>query len=144
MPKTKRLTNQQAIVVKNMARGLNVSDSMRLAGYAQSSINTYSSTLLRKIRVQKALAKAGLTEDSTARILATNITSGVGVKSTADTSIRGLELYHRLVGNLDKDKEDAGNTTNVYIKELKMLSDDQLRDRLEAVEGEVVTAKQGK
>ena len=89
----------------------------------------------------KVLDKAGLDEDMISTSLRIAMTSGLGVKATNSDSIKALQLAYMLRGDLDKEKEDTGNITNIYIKELKTMSNDQLLDKLKAIEGEVIDLK---
>jgi len=90
----------------------------------------------------KVLDKAGLSEDILSDSLRVAMTSGLGVKATNSDSLKALQLAYMLRGDLDKDKEDNTNTTNVYIKELKMMTNEQLTEKLKAIEGEVIELKE--
>jgi len=144
---SKKLNPQQRKVVKALGKGLTMPEAMRIAKYSESSINNYSSKLYQKLVDKGALAQVfdevGLDDQSIAEGIKTNIEAGMGVKATADTSLRGLELASKLKGHLTQEKEDT-STTNIYIKELKMLTNEQLVDKLKSIQGEVIELKEDK
>ena len=135
------LTPQNKQVLNELQKGKNMPQAMKKAGYSESSIKSYGNQLIKKFKMLKVLDKAGLDEDMISTSLRIAMTSGLGVKATNSDSIKALQLAYMLRGDLDKEKEDTGNTTNIYIKELKTMSNDQLLDKLKAIEGEVIDLK---
>lgn len=132
------MTIKQAKAIKYIIRdGFTKEQALIKAGYSRKTAETYGTQLFKKDEAKRALARAGLDENSLALLLKTNIVSGVGVKATADTSIRGISLAYQLRGDLLPEKEQIGDTTNIYIKELKTLPDSELQARLKAIEGEI-------
>ena len=131
------LNYQQNKFVEGLTKGLNMTDSARIAGYNPK----YAGRLLAKSRIQKALEKAGLTDNVLANTIKTNIESGVGVKATADTATKNVELALRLKGYLDKPETQNLTQNNVYINELKQLNDSDLSARLNDLTNEVQKLK---
>ena len=115
------LTPQQARFAKNIVRGMGKGEAARAAGYSIATANVQASKLLKKVNIQRILDRAGLTDEALASGIKTNIESGMGIKATADTSLRGIELALRLKGHLDKEEKEDGNTTNVYVNNLRNL-----------------------
>ena len=136
----RNLTVKQKRFVKNVVNSkMNYRQAARAAGYAESSLNNYLyEGLLRNQKIVKALEDAGLTDESMAEILRSNITAGAMVKATASDSLRGLELVYRLKGALDKGASEERGDTNIYINELKVMSNEQLMERAKALDGEIV------
>jgi DNA-binding CsgD family transcriptional regulator len=132
------LTFQNRRVLTELKKGNSMPEAMRKAGYSDSSVKSYGNQLLKKFKMMKVLDKAGLDENTISDSLRVAMTSGLGVKATNSDSIKALQLIYQLRGDLDKEKEDTGNTTNIYIKELKTMSDEQLLEKLHALEAEVV------
>ena len=139
------LTQKQKKFVKGVKQGLNKTDAVRLAGYNVSSDNSahvIANKLFKNELIIKSLDEAGITNKSMAQTLKTHIENGIGVKTTASDSIKALELAYKIkMGTMNRDDSNKGNTTNVYINELRMLDDKQLMDRLKSIEGEIVEYK---
>jgi phage terminase small subunit len=131
------MNTQQAKFVDGLTKGLNMTDSARIAGYNPK----YAGRLLAKSRIQKALSKAGLTDNVLANTIKTNIESGVGVKATADTATKNVELALRLKGYLDKPDNQTLNQVNVQINEYKQLSNNELQAEIEATNSEISELK---
>lgn len=121
------LNTQQAKFVDGLSKGLNIKDSASIAGYNQF----YASRLLQKSKIQKALEKVGLTDNVLANTIKTNIESGTGVKATADTATKNVELALRLKGYLN-DKPEATNQVNIQVNQYRQLSDDELQAEIKA------------
>ena len=124
------LNPQQATFVKKLINGSNGHDAAILAGYSKQSADSISSQLIRNPKVVLALERAGLTDHSLTLMLKRNIKSGNGVKATADTSLRGIELAYRLKGYLDKPDNVNLSQTNININQIRDLDDNQLNDKL--------------
>jgi len=139
-PYRDRLTPKQTKLVKGIIQGKTQQQAALEAGYSPNGIDSRASIEIKKDKVRRALVKAGLTEESIGQLLAHNITTGAGVKATASDSLRGIELYYRAMGYLDKEQPDQ-QTTNIFIKELKMMNEEQLQARLKAIDGEVEELK---
>lgn len=87
--------------------------------------------------IVKALEDAGITDPYIADGIKHNTEAGLGVKATAADSLRGLELAARLKGYLDN-KPESLHQTNVYIEELKSLSSEELENRLNKLDTEII------
>lgn len=127
---------RQATFVKKLSQGYNKQDAAVAAGYSPTSASAIASQLIRKTKIIKALDRIGLTDRSIARGIKTNVDSGMGVRATADTSLRGLELASKLKGHLDTSNTDTSNTytqTNIYIQELKALDNNALDYKLNSL-----------
>lgn len=136
------LTTRQAIFVKELSKGHNQTESAILAGYSPKNADVMGSRLVRNSKVVKALDRVGLTDLTIARGIKTNVDAGMGIKATADTSLRGLELASRLKGYLGKEDSATNlSQTNIYINELRQLSETQLRERLDKVLQEIQMLK---
>jgi phage terminase small subunit len=136
------MTLQQTRFVKNKVVGMNNTDAAIAAGYSLRTAPSQASRLLKNVNITKALQRAGLTDNVLANTIKTNIEAGVGVKATADTATKNVELALRLKGYLN-DKPDTQNLTqnNVYINELKQLNDKDLSSRLDDLTNEVQKLK---
>jgi hypothetical protein len=134
----RRLTPRQNSFVKNLTKGNNIEDSAILSGYSPKTAGSIGSQLLKNTKIIKALDKHGLSEDSIAKGIHINVKAGMGIKATADTSLRGLELASRLHGLLDKEDTSTNlSQTNIYINELKQLNSDELNTRLQQVMNDI-------
>jgi phage terminase small subunit len=131
------MNTQQAKFVDSLTKGNNITDSAKIAGYNQD----YASRLISKSKIKEALHKAGLTDSVLANTIKTNIESGVGVKATADTATKNVELALRLKGYLDKPDNQTLNQVNVQINEYKQLSNDELQAEIEATNSEISELK---
>ena len=136
------LNTQQAIFVKKLANGYQKKDAAILAGYSRQSADTLASQLIRNPKIQRALDKAGLTDESLARTIKQNIKAGSKVKATADTALRGIELVYRLKGALDRPEGPSSVTqNNIYVQELKTMNDNELNDKLDTLLQDVEALK---
>ena len=138
-----KLNTREARFIQGLAKGMNKHQSALYAGFSPSSANSYAYQLLRKVKIVKALERVGLTDNSIAKGIKANIQAGMGVKATADTSLRGLELASRLKGHLDKEETTPTSLsqTNIYINELKQLSYSQLLETLDDLTKDVKKLK---
>lgn len=135
------LSPKEALFVKNLSKGHSTKDAALLAGYSESSISSYPYILKRKLKIIKALENKGLSDEYLAKSLKKNIDSGMGVKATADTSLRGIEIVSRLKGYLDNDKPQAQTESNIYINELKILNINELQAKADKLTEELASLK---
>jgi phage terminase small subunit len=135
------LTPRESLFVKNLSKGYNKQDSAKLAGYSDSSSTSYVSTILRKNKIIKALDKVGINDKYIARTLKTHIDEGLHIKPNSDTSLRALSLATQLHGYTEHDKPENMTQTNIYINELKMMSDDELQSKLNTLIDDVTSLK---
>lgn len=132
------LTPRQASFVKNISKGMNQTLSAKMAGYAHGSADVVGSRLMRNLKIIKALERQGITDDYIAKTLKENIDAGSKVKPTADVALRGLDIATRLKGYQDREeKPNSLNQTNIYINELKQLSDTQLEEKLKKIQQDI-------
>jgi CRISPR/Cas system Type II protein with McrA/HNH and RuvC-like nuclease domain len=126
------LTPKQSRFVKNLTSlRLNKQESTLKAGYSPNSASVIASQLLRKTSIIKALEQSGITDKFIAKNLKKHITDGVGIKPSADTSLRALDLATRLKGYQQNDKEATNlSQTNIYINQLRQLSSEELKSKL--------------
>ena len=141
IPQSEVLTTKQAMFIKAKAKGMNNKDSAIMAGYAPLSASTQASRLMKKDKITNALDTVGLTDTAIARGIKTNIEAGMGIKATADTSLKGLALASKLKGHGVQENKPNLSQTNVYIEEVKQLSDKQLSDKLDKITSEVKQLK---
>lgn len=128
------LNPRQARFVKGLQMGMSKGQSALMAGYSPESISSYPSQLLRKANITKALEAVGLSDTVIAKGIKQHIQDGMGVKSTADTSLRAIDLAARLKGHLDKEVPDTNlSQTNIYINELRGLSEEELAVKLKDI-----------
>ena len=142
--KENQLTPKQAIFVKKLSEGRSQFEATKLAGYQGTKESLYSqgSRLIRNIKIVKALETVGLTDKSIARGIKTNVQAGMGIKATADTSLRGLELASKLKGYLDRPEAPQSlSQTNIYIRELQQLTDTELTTKVNELTKEVKKLK---
>ena len=137
-------TQKQRKFLQGIAKGLKPTEAVKLAGYNTKTSNTASviaNQLLKNDLIIKSLDEAGITDDNMAKTLKRHIEDGIGVKSTADTSLRALDLAYKIkMGTMNK-TDVTNKQTNVYINELKGLDDKGLMQRLESIEGEIAGLK---
>lgn len=131
------LQPKQAKFVELLSRGNNITEASKILGYNRD----YASRMLRKSNIAKALERAGLSDTILAQGIKTNFEAGMGVKATADTSLKATELALRLKGYLDKPEATNLTQNNVYINELKQLNDEDLSARLDNLTQEVQKLK---
>ena len=142
IPQSEVLTTKQAMFIKAKAKGMNNKDSAIMAGYAPLSASTQASRLMKKDKITNALDTVGLTDTAIARGIKTNIEAGMGIKATADTSLKGLALASKLKGHgVQENKPTSLSQTNVYIEEVKQLSDSELNAKLDSITSEVSKLK---
>jgi hypothetical protein len=145
MPRSKNngLTIKQKAFIKNLtdtSKNLTQEQAAILAGYSPKSASSISSELMGKTKIIKALDRKGITDDFLIDGIKTNIVEGIGVKATADTATKNIELALKLRGHLIKDDTTTNNTQNIYVNELIQLSDNDLEARLNALH-EAVASK---
>lgn len=137
--KIDKLTPKEVRLVQGMKAGLTQGEAGRLAGYSPRSCDAVVSETLRKDKMQRALDKAGLTQDALTKDLKTSLRSGLGIKSTNSDSLRALELCYKLRGDLTVEKPDYSQiNSTINIKELKLMSNEQLSERLNILQGELI------
>lgn len=138
------LSVKQKRFVKELTRGEPKGKAAILAGYSPKSASVAASRLVKNESIIKALNQVGLSDKNIANKIKANIDSGTGIKATADTAIRGLELTARLKGYLDKEPEanTTLNQTNIYVQELKALDSEALQARLDSLVAEIASLKQ--
>ncbi len=124
----KPLTIKEAKFIKNLAKGFSKTDSAKLAGYSDKSAGIIAYRLMRKEKIRLALDNMGLNDEALAVVLKKHIDDGLGVKATADTSLRATELVLRLKGVLDR--EEVEQQTTININELKILNTNELNQRV--------------
>jgi len=133
--KEKRLNYGEGKFIEGMAKGLNQKDAAIFAGYSPLSASVTASRLMKKEKIIKELDKVGLTDAMLAQTIKTNMDAGTGIKATADTSLKAVELALKLKGHLQS--EEKGDT-NIQINDLRNLSDEELQRKLEVLQGEVI------
>jgi phage terminase small subunit len=136
MKRKTRLNFNEGKFIEGMAKGLNQKDSAIYAGYAPLSASTTAYRLMRKEKIIKELEKVGLTDAVLSDAIKVNMEAGMGIKATADTSLKAVELALKLKGHLQA--EEKGGDTNIQINDLRQMSDEDLRKRMEVLTGEIV------
>jgi len=136
----RRLTYNEGKFIEGMAKGLNQKDSAIFAGYAPLSASAQASRLMQKEKIIRELDKVGLTDKVLANVIKKNMEAGTGIKATADTSLKAVELALKLKGHLHEEK---GDTTNIQVNDLRNLTDEELRQKLEVLQGEVIVGEPG-
>ena len=137
MTYTSNLAPREGKFVRALIAGANKKDSAIIAGYTPTSAGVQASRLLRKDKIRHALDKAGLTDKAIAGMLKVHAEQGLGVRPTSDTSLKAISLVMQAKGQLATDNNNTNNTTNnVYINELKVLTTEQLQERLTMLQEE--------
>ena len=139
LKKTQGLTIKQRAFVSNISKGFNQSQSARLAGYSRTNADVMGSRLIRDTKIIQALDKIGVNDDMLATSIKANIVEGTGVKATADTATKNIELVLKLKGYLSKEEAPTINNNTMYIQELNNLSDNELQQRLNGLQEVVGT-----
>lgn len=125
----RRLTIKQRNFIKNIGKGMENKDAAIVAGYSKNTASSIANHLMKQESIRKALENAGVTDEFIALGIKKTIKAGLGVKATADTSLRAMELAMRAKGQLEKEHEQ-GNTTNIYVTQLKQMNTQELQQEL--------------
>lgn len=137
-----KLTIKQRAFIKNLSKGHNQTESAILAGYSRKSADVIGSKLASQENIIRALDQAKFDDKHIVEGLKRNFDEGIGVKATADTSVKVAELVLKLKGYLNKEQEGTtNNTQNIYINELNTMSDEQLEARYNALQEVTGTIK---
>lgn len=136
MKRKRTLTYHEVKFVEGKIKGMNNKDAALFAGYSLSSASNQATRLMQKEKIIRELDKVGLTDAVLAKTLKTNMEAGIGVKATADTSLKAVELALKLKGHLHEEKGDT--TNNIQYNDLRNLTDEELKQKLEILQGEVV------
>ena len=131
--RTKDLTIREKRLVKGIVeKGLTPKDSALLAGYSENTSDSYLySTILKRQRIISALDKYGLNDKYIFKRLKKNTKVSKDEVVSVSDSNKAIELSLRLKGYLDNDKPINDNSnTNIYIKEIKQLSNEGLMNKL--------------
>jgi phage terminase small subunit len=126
----KRLNYREQKFIEAKTKGFNNRDSALYAGYSPTSASVTANRLMKKEQILHVLDKVGLTDEALAQTIKENIEAGTGIKATADTALKGVELALKLKGHLTEEKTKDLTQTNIYINELKSLDDDSLSNKL--------------
>jgi hypothetical protein len=130
-----QLSPKMRLFTKNMVKGHTIEDSAKLAGYSKHSASAIGSQLLRRDSIRKELEKAGITENALASVLKKHIDDGIGIKASADTSLRATELSLKLMGHLERENEQSGTTNNTVI--YNNYTDTELQARIAELQQEL-------
>jgi hypothetical protein len=130
-----QLSPKMRLFTKNMVKGHTIEDSAKLAGYSKHSASAIGSQLLKRDSIRKELEKAGITENALATVLKKHIDDGIGVKASADTSLRATELSLKLMGHLERESEPTGTTNNTII--YNNYTDTELQARIAELQQEL-------
>jgi len=142
MSKKQQLTIKQAKFIKNKLKGHNNTESAIMAGYSPTSATTSASRLLRNGKVLKALEKAGLTDKTIADSLKVAMESGLSIKATNSDSLKAIDLITKLKGYQQKEEQPKElHQTNIYINELKQMSNDELLDKVSSIQEDIAKLK---
>ena len=136
MARSRALTPKQAKLVKGISKGLTKKDAAKLAGYSDSVANSLGKNIFGNKKIERVMDQMGLTDKAIVKGLKTNFQEGIGVKATADTSIKVADLVFRLKGYLDN-KPDTVNNTQVNIGTLNSMSDKELKQRLSDLQADI-------
>ena len=129
MSNNKHLTLKEEGFVTDLIKLKNGTDAVENNYNVKSRANARSMAveLKKKPRIQEAIRlsmiKHGLTPDLAVEALKTNMIQGQGVKATADTSNRAIEIWGKLTGAFDRqDIEQSYKVTlsKLNSKELQM------------------------
>ena len=142
---SKNLTIREKRLVKGIIeKGLTPKDAARLAGYSENTADSYLySTILKRDKIKKILDENGLNDKYLVKKLkkSTKVTKGEVV--TTGDSLRAIELAFKLKGYTESDKQEVTKSnTNIYIKELKVLNNNQLLERVNSITKEVKQLKE--
>ena len=136
--KGERLTPKNAKLIKALAKGNNITEASKIAGYNRD----YVSTLLKKPKMLRQLEKVGLTDLVLAKTVKKHIEDGLGVKATAQTSLHATELALRLKGyGQTQQKPQNVSQTNILVEEYNAMTDTALNAKLEAIQKEIKALK---
>ena len=139
--KVEYLTPKQARFIRAIKDGKGKEVSAIIAGYSPKTASSQATQLLKKTKITKALDRAGLSDKAISEGIKTNIEAGMGVKATADTSLKGLALASKLKGHGQPQQPTSLSQTNVYIEEMKNMNDKELNAKLDTLTEEVQELK---
>mgnify|MGYP001612564995 CR=1 FL=1 len=132
MSNNKHLTLKEQGFVTDLIKLKNGTDAAENNYNVKSRANARSMAveLRKKPRIQQAIQlemeKQGLTPDVVVNALKENIIQGIGVKATAESTNRGIELWGKFTGAFDK--EDVQESYKVT---LSRLNSKELQEELE-------------
>ena len=132
MSNNKHLTLKETGFVVDLIKGKNGTDAVENNYKVKSRANARSMAieLKKKPRIQEAIRlemiKQGLTPDIVINALKQNLIQGIGVKATAETTNRAIDLYSKITGLYDR--EDIEQS---YKLTLSRLNSKELRVELE-------------
>lgn len=133
MGKPGTMTYKQKKFVKSLTSGKDIHDSLVDAKLTTISHDSYGYQLLKKPQIIAALDKAGMSESYISEQFKKTIDAGVknsDKTATADTALRGIELYYRVHGMLSNTQYNQDNTVNIQYNELKVLDTQTLLDKV--------------
>ncbi len=135
MPKISRklnlngLTVQENGFVSDLIKGKKQTDAVENNYNVKNrqSAAVMAIELKKKPRIQEAIRlemqKQGLTPDVVIDALKQNLTAGIGVKATAETTNRAIDLYAKITGLYDREDVEQSyklTLTKLNSKELRM------------------------
>lgn len=132
MSNNKHLTLKEQGFVVDLIKGKNATDAVENNYNVKSRANARSMAIdiRKKPRIQEAIRlemqKQGLTADIVVDALKQNLTAGIGIKATAETTNRAIDLYAKITGLYDR--EDLEQS---YKLTLSRLNSKELRIELE-------------
>ena len=122
MSNNKHLTLKEEGFVTDLIKLKNGTDAVENNYNVKSRANARSMAveLRKKPRIQQAIQlemeKQGLTPDVVVNALKENIIQGIGVKATAESTNRGIELWGKFTGAFDR--EDVQESYKVTLSKL--------------------------
>ena len=134
------LNPKQKKFVANYVSGKTVKDSAIIAGYKTKTPSVTGNRLLKMDSIRQAIDNSGISDQYLSDEIKDSIEVGKGIQASETTRLKAIELILKLKGyldsNIDKDS-NIDSTTNIYIKELKLLSDTELKDKINALEADI-------
>lgn len=133
----KKLTGRQSLFAKHYAMGKSGKKSAILAGYSAKSAEVIASENIRKPEVLKKveaiLDKAGLSDESLAKMLQKAISSGLGKRSSNSDALRGIRTVFELKDRFPDNHTRMEVTQTSEIKmELQTKTPEELQEYLES------------
>jgi len=130
--KRQGLTIKQTKFLSNKVKGMNNAEAARSAGYSLLTASSIGGKLMKNKSIIEALEQVGLSDGLIARGIKQHIEDGMGIKATADTSLRAIDLATRLKGYQDKIPDNNLQQNNISI-ELRNLTEEELSNRLSSL-----------
>ena len=149
MPRISRALNPNGLTIRengfvtDLIKGKDATDAVEKNYDVKSRTNARSMSieLKRKPRIQEAIKlemqKQGLSPDLVVNALKSNLVAGIGVKATAESTNRAIDLYAKLTGLYESNEVEQSykiTLSKLNNKELKVELEKAIRSSASLIE----------